>query len=115
MDAGAARKEPAPGDRQPGYLILPWAAVPNLGSHILSLVRRRLPGDWTARYGTTPVLCETVGVPRHSGGVYRASGWTRVGTTKGRGRYDTHNKADKPKKDIWLCPLRKDWKRTLNR
>ena len=44
-----------------------------------------------------------------------ASGWIRVGTTKGRGRYDRHNKADKPKKDIWLCPLRKDWKRTLNR
>ncbi len=100
----------------PRFLILPWMAIPNLGSHILSLVRRRLPEDWTARYGTTPVLCETfVEVPRHSGGVYRASGWIRVGTTKGRGRYDRWNKADKPRKDIWLCPLRKDWKRTLNR
>ncbi|MYL11185.1 MAG: DUF4338 domain-containing protein [Cenarchaeum sp. SB0669_bin_11] len=100
----------------PRFLILPWMAIPNLGSHILSLVRRRLPEDWTARYGTTPVLCETfVEVPRHSGGVYRASGWIRVGTTKGRGRYDRCNKADKPRKDIWLCPLRKDWKRTLNR
>ncbi len=27
---------------------------------------------------------------------------------EGRGRYDRHNKADKPKEDIWLCPLRKD-------
>ncbi len=71
----------------PRCLILSWAAVPNFGSHILSLVRRRLPADWTARFGTTSVLCETfVEVPRHSGGVYRASGWTRVGTTKGRGR-----------------------------
>ena len=100
----------------PRFLILPWMAVPNLGSHVLSLVRRRLPGDWTERYGTTPVLCETfVEVPRHSGGVYRASGWIRVGTTQGRGRYDRRNKAGKPKKDIWLCPLRRDWKRTLNR
>ncbi len=100
----------------PRYLILPWVTVPNLGSHILSLVRKRLPVDWTKRYNTTPVLCETfVEIPRHSGGVYRASGWIRVGTTKGRGRYDRYKKADKPKKDIWLCPLRKDWKRTLNR
>ena len=33
----------------------------------------------------------------------------------GAGRYDRDNKYDKPKKDIWLCPLRKDWKKTLNR
>ena len=100
----------------PRFLILPWVSIPNLGSHILSLVRRRLPEDWTVRYATTPVLCETfVEVPRHNGGVYRASGWIRVGTTLGRGRYDRYNKADKPMKDIWLCPLRRDWKRTLNR
>ena len=28
----------------PRFLILPWVSIPNLGSHILSLVRRRLPG-----------------------------------------------------------------------
>ena len=39
----------------------------------------------------------------------------RVGATQGRGRYDTKNRYDKPKKDIWLRPLRKDWKRVLNR
>ncbi len=55
----------------PRFLILPWILIPNLGSHVLSLVCRRLPEDWTVRYGTTPVLCETfVEVPRHSGGVY---------------------------------------------
>jgi len=100
----------------PRFLILPWVSIPNLGSHILSLVRRRLPADWTVRYATTPVLCETfVEVPRHNGGVYRASGWIRVGTTQGRGRYDRHRTVEKPRKDIWLCPLRRDWKRTLNR
>ena len=40
---------------------------------------------------------------------------TLVGTTKGRGRYDRHTRRDQPKKDIWLRPLRKDWRRTLNR
>ena len=100
----------------PRFLILPWVHIPNLGSHILAFVRQRLPGDWTARYGNNPVLIETfVETPRYTGAVYRASGWIRVGTTQGRGRYDTSNRYDKPKKDIWLRPLRKDWKRILNR
>ena len=100
----------------PRFLILPWIEIPNLGSHILAIVRRRLPTDWIGRYGTTPVLIETfVETPRYTGAVYRASGWTRVGTTQGRGRYDRHTKRAQPKKDIWLRPLRKDWRRTLNR
>ncbi len=100
----------------PRFLILPWIHIPNLGSHILAIVRRQLPVDWTARYNTTPVLIETfVETPRYTGAVYRASGWTHVGATQGRGRYDTKKLYDKPKKDIWLRPLRKDWKRILNR
>ena len=27
----------------PRFLILPWIKIPNLGSHILAIVRRRLP------------------------------------------------------------------------
>ena len=100
----------------PRFLILPWIEIPNLGSHILAIVRRRLPQDWIERYNTTPVLIETfVETPRYTGAVYRASGWIPVGTTQGRGRYDRHTKRSQPKKDIWLRPLRKDWKRTLNR
>ncbi len=56
-----------------------------------------------------------VETPRHTGAVYKASGWLRVGTTQGRGRYDRDKLYDKPKKDIWLRPLRKDWRRILNR
>ena len=100
----------------PRFLILPWIHIPNVGSHILAIVRRQLPLDWTARYNTTPVLIETfVETPRHTGAVYRASGWTRVGATQGRGHYDRRNRYDKLKKDIWLRPLRKDWKGVLNR
>ncbi len=100
----------------PRFLILPWIVIPNLGSHILSLVRRQLPGDWTERYNVTPVLIETfVETPRFTGALYKASGWTHVGTTQGRGRYDRHTKRDQPKKDVWLRPLRRDWRRTLNR
>ena len=98
------------------FLILPRVRIPNLGSHILSLVCRRLPGDWTERYNTTPVLIETfVETPHHVGTVYQASGWVNVGLTQGRGRYDRYRQFDKPRKVIWLKPLRKDWKRSLNR
>ena len=85
-------------------------------SDILALIRRRLPLDWAERYNTTPVLIETfVETPRYTGAVYKASGWIHVGTTQGRGRYDRDKLYDKPRKDIWLRPLRKDWKRALNR
>ena len=100
----------------PRFLILPWIEIPNLGSHILALVRRRLPEDWAERYNTAPVLIETfVETPRYTGAVYRASGWIHVGTTQGRGRYDRDKLYDKPRKDIWLRPLRRDWQRALNR
>ena len=83
----------------PRFLILPWITIPNLGSHILSLVRRQLPEDWTERYNTAPVLIETfVETPRYTGALYKASGWIHVGTTQGRGRYDKHTKRDQPKK-----------------
>ena len=98
------------------FLILPWIRIPNLASHILSVVCRQLIADWTARYHIAPLLIETfVETPRFTGVTYKASGWTHVGITQGRGRYDRHKKYDKPKKTIWLRPLRKDWKRTLNR
>ena len=100
----------------PRFLILPWITIPNLGSHLLAIFRHQLPVDWARRYKTRPVLIETfVETPRHTGAVYWASGWIPVGTTQGRGRYDTQNLYNKPKKDIWLRPLRRDWKRTLNR
>ena len=73
----------------PRFLILPWINIPNLGPHILAIIRRRLPEDWTERYNTTPGLIETfVETPRYTGAVYRASGWIHVGATQGRGRYD---------------------------
>ncbi len=100
----------------PRFLILPWIRIPNLGSHLLAIMKRRLPEDWEKRYRVTPVLIETfVQIPTYRGTVYQASGWIHVGTTQGRGRDDRHHRADQPKKAIWLRPLRRDWQRTLNR
>ncbi|MDE2678452.1 MAG: hypothetical protein OXI76_11150 [Gemmatimonadota bacterium] len=36
-----------------------------------------------------------------------ASGWMRVRTTRGCGRFDTAKHYGKPAKDVWLCPLSK--------
>ncbi len=47
----------------PRFLILPWITISNLGSHILAIVRRRLPEDWTERYNTTP--CSSRPSSRH--------------------------------------------------
>ena len=52
---------------------------------------------------------------RFTGAVYRASGLLHVGTTRGRGRYDRDKLYDKPRKDVWLRPLRRNWKRILSR
>ena len=87
---------------------MPWIEIPNLGSHILAIVRRRLPTDWTERYNITPVLIETfVETPRYTGAVYRVSGWTRVGTTQGRGRYDRLTKRAQPKRTSGSAPCEK--------
>ena len=45
------------------------------------------------RYAIAPALIETfVETPRFIGAAYKASGWTHVGFTQGRGRYDRHKK-----------------------
>ena len=94
--------------------------IPNLGSHILAIIRRRLPDDWTERYNTTPVLIENLrrDPALHRSAVYRASGWTRVGLPPRGAGATTRDIAvnDKPKKDVWLrldtCV--RDWKRMFN-
>ena len=72
--------------------------------------------DSTACYNTTLLLIEIfVETPRFTGVLYTASGWTHVGATQGRGCHDRHTRRGQPKKDTWLRPLRKDWRRALNR
>ena len=66
--------------------VLTRVRIPSPGSHILSLVCRCLPGDWTERCRTNPVLTEPfVEIPRHVGTVYQASGQVNVGLTQGGG------------------------------
>jgi hypothetical protein len=66
------------------FLILPDWHRPNLGSKVLALCERRLPGDWLERFGHPLLLLETFVDPqRFHGTVYRAANWSCVGLTQG--------------------------------
>jgi len=97
------------------FLILPWVKVPYLASHLLSLLARILPSDWQRVYGYSPVLLETfVDKQRFVGTCYKAANWIEVGTTSGRGKYDRYNQKNIPIKTVFIYPLNRYFRETLN-
>ena len=96
------------------FLILPWIQCKGLASKILALVNRQLPLDWQRRYGFKPMLLETfVECERHRGTSYKAANWINVGQTVGRGKKSHVHQQIIPIKDIWLYPLRRNFRATL--
>ena len=95
------------------YLIAPWVRVPHLASHILSLIAKRVSGDWERKYGHPVYLLETFVERRFKGTCYRAANWIHVGSTTGRGRDGGHNNAILPIKEIFLYPLSPDYQKML--
>lgn len=96
------------------FLILPWIRVKNLASRILSLSVKRLRVDMPLRYGYSPVLLETfVDRERFEGTCYRAANWIKVGRTTGRGRGDRFHKTKIPVKDVYVYPLRNNFRKVL--
>jgi len=97
------------------FLILPWVKVPHLASWTLGQMSRQLSGDWQAKYGHPIVLLETfVERQRFRGSAYQAANWKRVGATQGRTRQDRHTCMHAPVKDIYLYPLRRDFREALH-
>jgi len=96
------------------FLILPWVRVPQLGSWILGAVGRRIAEDWQAKYGHRVVLLETfVERERFAGTCYRAANWLPVGQTTGRSRADRHHTLQVPVKELYVRPLRSDFREAL--
>ena len=94
------------------FLLFPWVRVKHLASHALGLALRQLPADWRQRHGYEPVLVETFIDPRqHAGTCYRASNWQCLGQTKGRPA--SGDAPAKTPKDVWVHPLRRDWRAIL--
>jgi len=95
------------------FLIPQWVRVPCLASYALSLVGKRISRDWEFKYGHPLAALETFVEQRFRGICYQASNWRRVGSTSGRGRDGGHHNAILPIKDIYLRPLRKDFREVL--
>jgi Druantia protein DruA len=95
-------------------LIVPWARVPHLASHLLNQVCRRLSEDWRSKYGHRIEVVESfVDRSRFAGTAYRAAGWIRVGQTRGRSRQDRDRDLQVPVKDVYLKPLSREYRRRL--
>jgi hypothetical protein len=92
------------------FLILPWVRVKHLASVVLAQALRRLPADWEARYGVTPVLVETlVDAARFRGTCYRAANFRVLGPTTGRGRMDRERRREGAAvKTVLVYPLGPD-------
>ena len=98
------------------FLIFPWVKVPHLASHALSLATHRIADDWVHLHGYRPSLIETFVDPtRFSGTCYQAANWQCLGQTQGRGRDDPQKKYPETKKDIYVYPLRSDWRESLTK
>ena len=96
------------------FLILPWVTVPCLASWFLGRVARRVATDWAAKYGHTIQLLESfVQRDRFQGTCYRAANWRAVGFTQGRSRQDRHGTLQVPIKEVYLYPLRADFRKEL--
>jgi len=95
------------------FLVLPNVKVPHLASHVLSLISRRVSADWEAKYGHPILLLETFVDGRFRGTCYKAANWVRVGRTVGRGRDDRHHECALPEKDIYILPLKRQWRELL--
>lgn len=96
------------------FLILPWIKVPCLASHLLALNRSRLSQDWKQVYNHPLYLVETFVDPQlHIGTCYKADNWILVGKTTGRGKLSNSHKQVLSKKDIFVYPLSKNFRKEL--
>jgi hypothetical protein len=96
------------------FLILRGVRVRHLASWILGQVSRRLSQGWESKYGHPIALLETfVERERFVGTSYRAANWVKVGQTTGRTRQDASRSIQTAIKEIYLYPLRRDFREVL--
>ena len=96
------------------FLVLPWISVKFLASKILALNAKRISDDWLTVYNHSLYLLETfVEKHRFKGTCYKAANWIRVGQTKGTAKRGHDHLSHGKIKDIYLYPLRKDFRKKL--
>jgi hypothetical protein len=96
------------------FLLVPWVRVPHLASHLLSQIARRISADWQALYHHPIWLLESfVDTERFRGTCYRAANWILLGRTQGRGLKDKSGQPCCSIKELWVYPLRQDFRQRL--
>ena len=96
------------------FLILPWVNVKFLASKVLALNAKRISEDWFKIYNHHVYLLETfVEQDRFKGTCYKAANWVRVGQTKGTAKRGHDHLFHGKIKDVYLYPLRKDFRKKL--
>jgi hypothetical protein len=97
------------------FLVLPWARVPHLASHILACVARRISADWEQLYSHPVLFLETfVDTTRFRGTCYRAANWCLLGITTGLGKDSRTNEINRSLKDVLGYPLVRDFREKLS-
>jgi hypothetical protein len=93
------------------FLIRPTVHCRNLASLVLGMALRRFGRDFEARYHLEPWLVESFNdTEAFAGTCYQAANWVKVGQTQGRGRQDRHWHCPTSVKDIYVYPLRPDFR-----
>src|ERR1700689_4392585 len=96
------------------FLILPWARVDHLASHILGYMAKRVPQDWQRLYAHPIYWLETfVDTSRFRGTCYRAANWQIIGTTAGRGHRAPTIERTRPAKQMLGLPLDRKFRELL--
>lgn len=96
------------------FLLLPWAKVPHLASHLLARVAPIVSADWQKLYQHPIHLLETFIDPeRFRGSCYRAANWIYLGQSTGRGKADLTHRPNRSLKELWVYPLSRDFRRRL--
>ncbi|MBU0699620.1 MAG: DUF4338 domain-containing protein [Proteobacteria bacterium] len=96
------------------FLILTWVSVKCLASKILALNAKRISDDWLETYNHPLHLLETfVEKNRFKGTCYKAANWSCTGQTKGTAKKGHDHLFHGKIKDVYLYPLRKDFRKKL--
>src|SRR5438270_512622 len=97
------------------FLILPWARVEHLASHILGHMAARISGDWQQMYGHPIYFLETFTDPeRFRGTCYRAANWVVMGKTTGRGKQSNSRAPNRSIKEVLGYPVTKRFRELLD-
>lgn len=92
------------------FLVLPWMKNKHrfIASQALSLVIKRISGDWAYYHGHHILLLETFVDAKREGTCYKAANWLCVGQTSGYGKLGMKYFEHGERKKVFLYALRKD-------